>query len=658
MSDKETRKGAASGFTLSRRQFTLGLAATSLFAAVGGRVRAGEAPSLAEAVSAGNLPPLAERIGTNPLVIKVDRVGTYGGVMRRAFRSGSDPTSIVRIVGNQGLARWNPEYTEVLPNVAAYWDVNEDATEYVFHLREGMRWSDGERMTADDVVFAIEDVAKNVDIFGGTPSYLSTANGPVVAEKIDDVTVKFTLPEANALFPEALSHPQGQHATMYPKHYASQFHADYNDQADADAKAAGLGGWADLFREKMGDIESATRWGNLQKPTLDPWILEEPLSGGASRVLLKRNPYFWQVDQEGQQLPYLDGINMMIFQDPQAVMLAVISGKIDMQDIPVASVQNKPTLQQNAEKGGYHLNRLLSTGHACQIYLNLTHKDPAMREMFNNKDFRIALSHAIDRQQIIDLVYLGQTTICQTGPHKGEPWYHERISTQYTEYDPEKARQMLDAAGFPMGSNGMRVRPDGQPVFINVDVAGSTYPEQVDALELIKSFWADVGIEIKINSIDRTLFNSRGDTNDRDAAVFLSPGALDPMADPRDLFAFLPAGSYYAVPWAQWYRSNGSTGEEPPESQKKRMDLYGQATATIDLDKRGEIMKSLYDEAADAFEVIGVCYRPDDFGIVRNNLVNVPEEMPFTWAWATPGPALPQQFFFDGVLDGWPETKS
>ena len=118
------------------------------------------------------------------------------------------------------------------------------------------------------------------------------------------------------------------------------------------------------------------------------------------------------------------------------------------------------------------------------------------------------------------------------------------------------------------------------------------------------------------------------------------------MLDPRDFFAFHPQGSRYAIPWTLWYTSNGKEGEEPPESQKKRMKLFDEARSTADLDKRGAIMKQIFDLAAEDFEVMGICLAVGGFGVIRNNLRNVPEKQPDSWSWPNPGPALPQQFTF------------
>ena len=282
----------------SRRDVLKGFAGAAALAGVGSAwAQAGkEAPALAKLVSEGRLPALAQRLPAAPLVINAEKVGAYGGALRRGLRGSADHNGILRMVGNQGLVRWNLAFTEVLPNVAERWEVNATSTEFVFHLRKGMRWSDGRPFTADDVVFAIEDCAKNPELYKSVPSQLTIGGKPCQVTKVNEDTVKFTFASSYALFLEQLATPLGQHPTLFPKHYCSQFHPKYNPKAAEQAKAANLSDWAALFRARCGDIEIPARWGNAAKPTLDPWVISEPYTGGATRVVMERNPYFWQVD--------------------------------------------------------------------------------------------------------------------------------------------------------------------------------------------------------------------------------------------------------------------------------------------------------------------------------------------------------------------------
>jgi ABC-type transport system substrate-binding protein len=232
-----------------------------------------EAPQLAERVKQGKLPALQERLPAKPLVVKTtERPGVYGETWESAILGPTDVTWLDRSVGYQPLVRWDPEFGEVIPNVAESFDVNSDATEYVFKLRPGLKWSDGKPFTADDVVFAQNDMLANEEL-GGTD--------PVRANKVDDHTVRFVLPAPNSLWVQQLASTFGM-GLIRPKHYLMTFHQKYNPDANQLAAKAKLDGWVALIGQK-GDA-----WTNRDLPTLNPWITTE---SSQHRIVVERNPY-------------------------------------------------------------------------------------------------------------------------------------------------------------------------------------------------------------------------------------------------------------------------------------------------------------------------------------------------------------------------------
>ena len=605
-----------------------------------------EAPELAAAVAAGTLPPVAERLPANPEVVTpLTEIGTYGGVIRYGLRGSSDHNHILRMVGNQGLVRWNPEFTAVIPNVAERWEVNADATEYTFYLRQGLKWSDGVPFTADDVLFNVDDLIRNQEFAPTHPRYMSDGE-PMTVQKVDDHTVKFVFKKPYGEFLNELATPLGQHPVLYAKHYCQQFHPTYTPDLTAAMTAAGAADWQTLFLQKCGDIEIPSRWGNADRPTLDPWVIKMPYTGGATLVTLERNPYFWQVDTEGNQLPYINTLSSDVSQDVESLMLSVIGGNIDFGLRHIDAAANRPVIAENRERGNYRMFAAdPGGGQHIMINLNLAHKDPVFRELFNQKDFRVALSIGMNRQEIIDTVLLGSSEPWQQGDFPGSPFYNEQLSTQYTEFDPDQANALLDGLGLTRGDDGVRRMSDGRPVKFLIDVIPSLQPDFVDILEMVEQQWADLGIDMDVNSLERTFFFERtSQANDHDAAVW-GGGGVQLVGVPQQLVP-IHHDARWGIPWSQWYNSGGKEGEEPPETVKQRIALYDQSRSTGDPEERRKLLMEIAQIAADQFEVMGVAKAAVTYGIAKNNLGNVPETMVNSWFWPTPAPVLPQTWFY------------
>ncbi|MBS1208557.1 MAG: transporter substrate-binding protein [Proteobacteria bacterium] len=622
--------------------------AAAVLAGPSGALAFSEAPVLAKAVQEKKLNPVDKRLPEKPEVIApVSKVGSYGGTLRTAMRSNADQNSITRVVSGQGLVRWSMDFNKVLPNLAESWTLSPDGSEYTFKLRRGTRWSDGTLFTADDVLFAMGDVVYNKQFFVNPPEQYSAKDQPAVLSKLDDYTVRFKFAGPNLSFVEQLATPLGQHPTLYQKAYCGQFHPKYNPRVDELIAKEKVKDWAALMRLKCGDIEVPTRWGNPEKPTLDPWIIKEPYTGSATRVTLERNPYFWQVDTAGQQLPYIDRVQFQIISEVETIVLAAINGQLDYQHRHIFGIQNRPILSENTAKGGYRMMALPGTGaNSVGLWLNHSTKNAKLRPFLRNKDVRIALSLATDRKEINDIVYLGQGMPWQIGPLKQSKWYNEKLGTQYLNYDLKRANEILDRAGLAKrDADGMRAYPEGGRVSINA-IVSIAQTNQMEALELIRKQWAKAGIELNLLSSERSLFYDRATNNDYDISVDIIPGGMDITMNPRAVVAVHPLESRMSLPWVRWFMSNGKQGEEPPASMKKRMQLYEQWQTAASPALAESLFKQILEIAADEFEVIGVIRSPNDTAIRSAKLQNVYEQMLISWTYPNPGPALPQQWFF------------
>ncbi len=614
-----------------------------------------EAPALADMVAAGTLPALEERLPATPMVLEpVESVGQYGGTWHMGLNGGADNALLVRTMAYQNLVRWTPDWTGIEANVAESYEANDDATEFTFHLREGMKWSDGEPFTADDILFWYNDILSNAEYEGvhNVPSWLTAGGEPVTVEKVDDATVKFVFAAPNGLFLQRLATPDGNVPTRWPAHYCQQFHPDYNaDNIDALMTEAEATDWVNLMELKCGSVNGTpydALWQNGDLPTLFPWVLTTPYGAG-TQVVAERNPYFWKVDSEGRQLPYIDKIIYEVGEDVEVLVLNALNGEIDMQDRHIASLPNKAVFADNMEAGEYHFFETIpSSMNNMAIALNLTHKDPMKREMYQNKDFRIALSYAINRQEIIDVVFVSQGEPYQLGPRPTSPFYNEQLAKQYTEYDPDQANQILDGLYPEKNTDGIRLGPDGNPITMIVDVT-SNNQSWVDSLGLIQNYWKAVGIDMQINAMDRSLLYTRKDSNEHDVVIWGGDGGLDVVLEPRWYFPY-SGESLFAEAWQSWFNNPTGEGamtppEEPPAAAKQQMDLYKQIQETGDAAQQEELMKQLLQISADEFYAIGIALGPNGYGIVKNDFMNVPSPIPGSWLYPNPAPTNPEQYW-------------
>ncbi len=602
-----------------------------------------EAPELAALVERGELPPLSERLPDEPFVIEPhDEIGRYGGTVRSGLVGGADLAWLLRTVGYDWLVRWAPDWSGVIPNVARDFTISDDARVYTFRLRPGMKWSDGHPFTADDIVFWYEDVVKNSDLSTSYPGWMTAGGELADLEKIDDYSFRVTFSEPSGLFLQVLATPSGEWMTNYPKHYMSQFHIEYNPDMSDLIAAEGVDTWDEVW-ELRND-----QYGNPDRPTLKAWRVVTPYGGEATRVTFERNPYYWKVDPAGNQLPYIDGWQFDIFQDTEVLLLRTLAGEIEIMDRHITNAENRPVLFQNMDRGNYWFSdRPFAHNNEMNIGLNLTHDDPVKREVFQNRNFRVALSHAIDRDEMNDILYAGSTRGWQPAPPPQASFYHERLATQYLEYDPALADRLLDESGYTSrDSAGFRRGPDGNRITITVEVNASNQA-WIDALELVQTYWAAVGIDMQIRAMDRTLFYERKAVNQHDAGVWAGGGGIDGNLDPRWYFPY-SSESLYAPKWVAYYNQGAVPNlepEEPPAETQRQMELYRRMLASPP-DQHDAIMLEILEIAADMYYAIGTHLRPPGYAVFSNRLRNVSPEMPGAWQFPNPGPDRIEQYFF------------
>jgi ABC-type transport system substrate-binding protein len=602
-----------------------------------GKPGAKESPMLAAQVKSGKLPKLAERLPKAPLTVTpVEEPGAYGGELRSAILGAAEAIQLNRVVGYDYLMRWSPDWkTEPIPNIAESVDVAPDAKQFTFHLRAGMRWSNGDPFTADDIVFAQNDVFNNRDLFP------TEATNPATAEALDPQTVRFTFENPHGLFLQEQASTVGLEMVTKPSSYLKEFHKKYNPDVDSLAKKEKFPSWTEMFFAKTDE------WVNTELPTLFAWQITNGVGDG-SRVVLERNPYYWKVDTDGRQLPYIDKVVYSVISDPEVILTQVLAGDNDFQLRPSNTLANKPVLAKRREQGDFRFTPAVpSNMNTMVLCLNLTHKDPALREIFRNKDFRIGLSHAINRQEIIDSAYQKQGEPFQAAPRPESEFYDEQYAKQYTEYDVKLAAEHLDRVVPDKDPQGFRLRPDGERLSITIEFATAIFPEYPSVLELIRNYAKDVGVDLRIKGEDRALFDVRtGEAQQHEAAVWQGAGGWnDIYLNPYYYLPVSAGATYFGRAWWDWYLTGGESGEEPPEPTKRQLDLWDDLRATAEEEARTSLMKEILAIARDEFYVLGINLQPEEYATVSNRVRNVPEEMPNSWVYPSPGPTNPEQYF-------------
>jgi peptide/nickel transport system substrate-binding protein len=377
-------------------------------------------------------------------------------------------------------------------------------------------------------------------------------------------------------------------------------------------------------------------------------VLVRPYTG--TRVVFERNPYYWKLDPAGQQLPYLDRVAFDVAQDNEVLLLRALNGEFDFHVRHFNTLANKAVVRKYQRRGRYELVERDSTdANVMAIWLNQAHRDPQRRALFGKLDLRIGLSHAIDRAEIIDLVFLGAGTPWQAAPRRGGPYFHERLATQHTAFDRARAELHLDRAGVPRGPDGVRRGPDGAPLAVRVTVRADR-PEMVAALQLVQRHWAAVGVRLDLEVVERSLYRQRTLANQHDAAADdVEAGGADLLAD-ADAYAPVGSGSLFGVAWVNWLnqrRADPQAAIEPPADARRAFELHERARETPVPAERQALVREMLDIAADRFWGIGIAAPSDAYGIVALRMRNVPRRQLDSYTLGFPGPLAPEQFFIE-----------
>ena len=592
-----------------------------------------EAPVLAQMVQAGKLPPVEQRLPASPQVVQpVQGVGQYGGTWRLAWTGPADFHAYGR-ENYDPMLRWPRDPKDAIqPGLAEKWEFNADGSALTLTLRKGLKWSDGQPFTTDDILFWWNDIALDTNLYPAPPPEWVINGKPMTVEASSPevITLKFGAPNGMALRMLAFHGNQWplnfeRFGFYAPKHYLTQFHPKYNNGAN-DYK---------LFTDKADDLTPG-------RPVMTAWHVTS-WAAGDRQLIADRNPYYWRVDPQGNQLPYIDQLRLDLVENSEAVNLKAVNGELDMQFRRI-DIAKYSLLQENKQKGNYRVLRWDdANGSPVSFFVNQTFPDPDLRRVFQDLRFRQALSYAINRKQINEVSYFGLGKERNALLIAESPFYTPEIEAMYAEFAPEKANQLLDDIGLKKGADGFRSLPSGQPLELTVETI-ETSGSNFDAIELVRKGWESVGAKTVVKSSERSVFWTRATGNQVQIAQWGTDRGLEPFVDPIYLFPY-DERSWMAPAYGIWFSTGGQKGEKPEGPLAQAQELFGQFKATIDASKQIELGKQIVKLAHENLWTIETVGALPSIPVIKNNMSNVPDQAVTDWIFMSPGNLDPAQFY-------------
>lgn len=453
------------------------------------------------------------------------------------------------------------------PALAKSWTVSRDGKQYTLRLRRGLRFSDGQPLDADDVVFSFQ-VYLDEKIDSPQRDLLVVGGKPISVEKVDQYTVQFEMAQ-----PYAAAERLFDGIAILPRHLLESVYRG--------------GSFSDTWNVAMPPSQFAG---------LGPFRLKEYVPG--QRIVLERNPYYWKEDKSGHRLPYLDQIVFLFVASEDAQVIRFQAGDADI--LTRFSAENFTVLEKQQAAKHYHLDDLGAGLEYNFLFFNLNGVDPKVlpeiarkQAWFQDKRFRQAVSAAIDRDSIVRLVYNGRATPLWTQVTPGNRlWIDPGIS--HPAMSVAHARELLQSAGFSWKSDGALVDGHGSPVELSI-LTSSSNAQRVKIATLIQDDLSKLGMNVQIASLEfHTMVDRLLTTHDYEAAVMgLVSGDADPTSEMNvwmsngDTHLWHPNQTQPATPW---------------EAEMDR--LMQQQLVTLDYAKRKRLYDRVQEIVADELPVI------------------------------------------------------
>ena len=397
--------------------------------------------------------------------------------------------------------------------------------------------------------------------------------------------------------------------------------------------------WWTLFEERS---NYKRRW-SPHPPTLCPWRIV--CEKDDQRLVAVRNPFYFKVDVQGQQLPYMDAIIDEKAPNKDVRLLKLRSGQVGFQTRGLEFEDFAP-LKQNAKNAGYQV-RLWPNDFVGEVifFICQQHADDEYRKIQGDPRYHQALSLALNRQEIIDIVWNGMGSPAQFAVPKGSKYYSDKLYHAFVEYDPQRANQLLDEMGLDKRNReGVRLLPSGRPLYMEVNFEDIS---PLPAVQLAVNYWRDVGINAQLKLRSGNIKWRLHQTGQWEVWAWKEGGNFFGPLHGGSIAPEHPASSTHISEWARWLRSGGRAGEEPPERIKDLDFQWNQVlTAPTEQDKLDR-WQELLDRTAVELPVLGVSTSPGQVVLVRNDFKNVPRMVLAGWIAHDPGNVNPEVFYLE-----------
>ena len=589
-----------------------------------------------------DLPPVEARLPDDPVVVQPYRnTGKYGGTARITLWDNW------QFFNFEHALTISADLRSVLPNLAKSWSLSEDGRVTTIRLRPGIKWSDGAPLTADDFMFRMNHVWLDREMNPVTERLIRG----VKFIKIDDLTFQYAFPEPNPMFANFAAQ-LGSHFAD-PMHFFKQYHPAYRDRDELNAlvREKGFVTWMAMYQALWG-------WGNEEASRVPTLRAYKVIQRTPTKMRLVRNPYYFKIDPAGNQLPYIDAIDSIILmENSEMITFQAATGQLDFAAFTLRT-QDIPLLKLGEAKGvnQVHIWRRLHVSDLA-IQPNYNYDEPRYRELLwgrGERRFVRALSHAIDRQQMNEAIYFGQGVPSQVTAHPSSRWYEQRFAEAHLRYDPDYARDLLDELGLrDVDGDGLREYPDGSKLTITLEYLDFETPKGI-SMELVRDYWREVGIDLRLLSIERRLQTERAQANRMQMTLWHADKVTD-ILFPLVPDWFYPHRAGWELSmwnhWARYYQTDGELGEEPPELIRN-LQYWGDQlrTATTEA-QRTKAARTLLAAAAENLWTIGTVGQAPHPVVVSTRLKNVTPTGIWGWDNRWTLPYHPATWYFDETPD-------